>query len=257
MLTSTLFGALKLPAAASRRPRRVPCWKPWRVEFGPLYADSDFHRRPARILPEHRGVPTAGLSRTARLRCGACRVDSGSTYSTAYLQRRPAYLGHGELRAPIGQDSVAGFLRTQGSGHLSRGAVSAARFSWSTTARCSPAAPPIHERKHSADPRKLRAARQPDGPPGRPWQHGRLRRHFGSDTTSTDPDSTAAGSQFGNLLISNASAGGVTLANDVFAMGQLRTADTLNTRTVFGSSYNLDVHGSALVAAPCARGAPS
>ena len=259
MLTSTLFGALKLPASGVLDVHSGAVLKPWRVEFGTLYADSDFIGGPARILPDTAVFLNGGtIANGSVYGWRSVRVDSGSTYSYGNTYNGGLIIsGTGSYALQSGQDSVAGFLRTQGSGHLSLGCGEcgallvvhdSAVFAGGTSNLTNGSTLRI---RGSFVQRANATALQAD-----PGSTADFAGTSAQTINFTDPDSTAAGSQFGNLLISNASAGGVTLANDVFAMGQLRTADTLNTRTVFGSSYNLDVHGLSAGGCSLCSGSP-
>ena len=259
MLTSTLFGALKLPASGVLDVHSGAVLKPWRVEFGTLYADSDFIGGPARILPDTAVFLNGGtIANGSVYGWRSVRVDSGSTYSYGNTYNGGLIIsGTGSYALQSGQDSVAGFLRTQGSGHLSLGCGEcgallvvhdSAVFAGGTSNLTNGSTLRIRGSfVQRANPTALQAD---------PGSTADFAGTSAQTINFTDPDSTAAGSQFGNLLISNASAGGVTLANDVFAMGQLRTADTLNTRTVFGSSYNLDVHGLSAGGCSLCSGSP-
>ncbi|MGA2382862.1 MAG: hypothetical protein ABSG61_05450 [Gemmatimonadales bacterium] len=143
-----------------------------------------------------------------------------------------------------GQDSVAGFLRTEGTGGLKLGcsdctAIIAVRDS-AVFAGGSSLLTNFSTLRMRGNFVQRGAATALRAEPG-------ATQEFAGTAAQTisfaNPDSTSAGSQFGNLKITNASSGSVTLATKVFALGQLTTADTTSNRTLFGSGNDLSVRG--------------
>jgi hypothetical protein len=242
VLASTAFEALKTPASGALDVHSGAVLKPSRVEFGTFFADSDFLGGPARIFPDTAVFLNGGSisSSSPAYAWKSVRVAGGSVFSSAAIYNGNLIISGGSYGFCNGADSVGGYLRTEGTGVLllscQEGETIAVRDSAVFAGGSS---------SLSGNLRVYGNFVQRGGATTFQASRFSIVEFAGSKAQTisfANPDSTAAGSQFGSLLISNVGLG-VTLATKVHALGQLRTPDATFTRRIFGSNSDLAVHG--------------
>jgi hypothetical protein len=242
VLSSTAFEALKIPATGTLRiPGSGAVLKPSRVEFGTLQVDSAFVGGP-RIMPDTTVFLNGGFitSSSPAYAWKSVRVAGGSLSSSSTIFNGNLIISGGDYGFCAGTDSVGGFLRTEGTGALlltcAEGETMAVRDSAVFAGGASSVSGNM--RIYGSFVQRGSATSFQGDPFGVEEFAGAAAQTI----SFTNPDSAAAGSHFGTLLVSNAGLG-VTVATKVFALGQLQTPDSIFTRRIFGSNNDLAVRG--------------
>ena len=260
VLVSNAAEALKLPATGILRVHSQAVLKPFRAEAGTWVLDSTYlGGTTVRFSPDTAvllngsnfyGTGTIGVAQITStpsplFAWKSVRLVSGALQSTSTSYDGDLIIQGGGYTLYSGNDEVSGFLRTEGTGTLT---VGCGECTAALVVKDSAVFAGGASQLYSDGTLRLlgnfvqrtgATAFQAD--PSSVTELG----GFAAQTVSfANPDSTAAGSYFGNLSISNASAGGVTLATRVFALGQLQVPDTSgNPAMIFGSNNDLDVRG--------------